>query len=239
MSSDNQASDQETTGSETDVATTSEPTLVTSRRWLGWLDAAGLIVNIFFLISTGVGGIAATLSGHANSWSGTGNANIILLLAFTMACTVGLIWYVGFGASSADPILRHLITLMFAVGINIYVAISVWTVIVNYIHPAGSPKQAGLMVWWNISDAIPFINVNSVLDWRQPLTGYPVRVGWLFLVQRAIVILTLIRVIQLLFYRWAHSSKAEETELEHAEPPTDHSGTSEDIGPPRTAPAEP
>ena len=231
MSSDNQALDQESTGAEPEVDTTSKSVLATSRRWAGGcLNTVGTIFNVFLFISIGVGGIIATLSGHENSWLGTGTADRIFLLFITTLFAVGLIWYVVFIASPDGPVSRHLATLVFAVGINIYVAISVWTVIVTYIHPAASPQKVGFMVWWNISDAIPFINVNSVLDWQQPLTGYPVRVGWLFLLQRVIIILTLIRVIQLLFGRWARNSKAtkaEATEPEHAEPPTNHSDNNE------------
>ena len=229
-SSDDQAPDQESASSETEVDTTSKSAPVVKRR--GCFDTLSAIFTLFLLIGIGVAGIAATLSGHKNSYVGAGgNGWNIELLSLTIAATVGLIWYVVFRASSTDPIPRHLAILVLAVSINIYLAISVWTVIVDYIHPAVSPQKAGLMVWWNLSDAIPLINVNSVLDWQQPLTGYSVQVGWLFLLQRVVFILTLLRVIQLLFDRWLHHSKAETkteaTEPEHADQPTDHSGNHE------------
>jgi hypothetical protein len=162
---------------------------------------------------------------------GSDNAVDITLLALTIMTTAYLMWYVAFSYNPAVPIRRHLAILAVAVSVNTLLAISVWIVIANYIHPAVSLHKAGLMVWWNLSDAIPLINVNSVLDWPQPLTGYSVQVGWLFLLQRVVVILTLISVIQLLFDRWMHRSKAETktaaTGPEHAEQPTDDSDNHE------------
>jgi hypothetical protein len=229
MSSDNQAPDQESTGSETEVDTTSKPAPVAKRRGIG--DTFSNIGSLFILITTGVAGIVATISGHFNSYVSSDNFTHIYILAFTIVATAWLTWYVFFEYNSADPIRRQLVMLGVAVSVNIFLAISVWTVIVSYIHPAVSPQKVGLMVWWNLSDAIPLINVNSVLDWQQPLTGYSVQVGWLFLLQRVVVILTLLRVIQLLVARWVGSSKAETkteaTEAARAEPPTDHSGNHE------------
>jgi hypothetical protein len=225
MPSDNQAPDQESTGAETEADMTPKSTPVEKRR--GWFDIASSICTLFIFIVVGIAGIAATLSGRSNSYVGGDVFSNIWLLAFTIVATAYLTWYVAFKYNSADPIRRHLLILAVAVSINIFLAISVWVVIAN-IHPAVSPHKAGLMVWWNLSDAIPFINVNSVLDWRQPLTGYSVQVGWLFLLQRVVVILTLLRVIQLLVARWMHQSKqginTATTGLGHAEQPTDRSG---------------
>jgi len=226
MSSDNQAPDQESTSPETKVDATSKSAPVVKRR--GCVDTVSSIFTLFIIIVVGVEGIAATLSGRSDSYVSGDIFSNIWELAATIVATVWLTWYVVFKYNPADPIRRHLVVLAVAVSINIFLAISVWIVIANYIHPAVSLHKAGLMVWWNLSDAIPFINVNSVLDWQQPLTGYSVQVGWLFLLQRVVVILTLLRVIQLLVARWMHHSKPETKTaaagLEHAEQPTDRSG---------------
>jgi hypothetical protein len=200
---------QEAATSETEVDTTSKAAPIAKRR--GWADTVSEISTLFILIGVGAAGIVATLSGHSNSFVGSDSAWNILIPVFTIVATAALMLYVVFSYNPADPIRRHLRILAVAVGVNIFLAISVWIVIVNFIHPAGSPRKTGLMVWWNLSDAIPIINVNSVLDWQQPLTGYSVKVGWLFLLQRVVVILTLIRVIQVLFARWMHHSRAETT----------------------------
>jgi hypothetical protein len=206
MPSYNQASDQESASLETEVDATSVSALVAKRQGFG--DTVSDIFNLLILIGVGAAGIVATLSGHSNPFVGSDNTWNILIPVFTIAATATLMWYVAFKYNPTDPIRRHLRILAVAVSINIYLAISVWIVIANYIHPTVSPHKAGLMVWWNLSDAIPIINVNSVLDWQQPLTGYSVQVGWLFLLQRVVVILTLIRVIQVLFARWMRHSRA-------------------------------
>ena len=226
MSSDSQAPAQEAANSETEVDTTSQAAPAAKRR--GFADTVNETFTLLIFIGVAAAGIVATLSGHSNFFVGSDGAWNILIPVFTILATAALLAYVAFRYNPADSIRRHLRILAVAVGVNAFLAISVWIIIVNFIHPAVSPHRAGLMVWWNLSDAIPIINVNSVLDWQQPLTGYSVKVGWLFLLQRVVIILTLIRVIQVLFARWTHHSRAETTTAttgsEDAGLPTDHSG---------------
>jgi hypothetical protein len=229
MSSDNQDPDQESSRSETKVDTSSKSALIIWFRRQAWSDRIGAIALLSTLLGIAAGGIAETTWGHANSYVG-GSANI-WLFAITIAAVAGLMWWLARRYDAADPIPRHLAFLAAAVGVNIYLAISVWTVITQFMHPAASPHKIGSMVWWNISDAIPLINVNSVLDWQQPLTGYPVQIGWLFLLQRIVLILTVARVIQLLYARWVHYSKAETktraTGSDHGGQPAGRSGNQE------------
>jgi hypothetical protein len=217
MSSDDQAPDQESARPETEVDTKTTPKLT-----LGvWFRA---LWTLYIIVALGVGGIAETLSGHPNYFAG-GTSLSILLIVYTGAAVAALIWSLAVRYRPTDPVRSHLTILTVTITTNVFLAISVWTIITQFIHPAASPHKIGLMVWWNLSDAIPLINVNSTLGWQQPLTGYSVQVGWLFLLQRIVLIVTLARVIQILFDRWVHYPRAETrkaaTGSEHPEPPTD------------------
>jgi hypothetical protein len=96
---------------------------------------------------------------------------------------------------------------MAAICANIYLGFTIWVAATKFVDTAVSPHKLGLMVWWNLNDSIPFINVNSALNWEQPLNEYGAGIGWLFLLQRIVLLLTLVRIVQVLANRWMDFSK--------------------------------
>src|SRR5215831_799646 len=127
MSSDNQAPDQESTSPETEVDITSKSAPAVKRR--GCADTVRTLFTIAIFIWIGVAGIAATLSGHSNSFVGSDNTWNIVTFVCTIVATAALMWYVAFRYNSAGPILHHMRILAVVVSINVYLAISVWIVI--------------------------------------------------------------------------------------------------------------
>jgi hypothetical protein len=173
------------------------------------LAAQALIVVFIFFFGLAVpaGAIAQTLTGRTNIVLRTGLANNIPVALAALWATVALIWWLAVGYRPADRVSRHLAFLMAAISVNIYLGFTVWVIVTKFIDTTVSPHKLGLMVWWNLSDSIPLVNVNSVLDWEQPLNEYGAGIGWLFLLQRTVLIITLVRIVQVLINRWASFSK--------------------------------
>ena len=177
-----------------------------------WTDViigvAVIFSFVFFLILMPVGGIALTLTGRRNSF--VDSADIIDNLFFFSFALLGgtafIIW-VTVKYKGDKGVLRPLAALVAGLIVNIYLGLSIWLIAKRALPPAASPHELGSMVWWNLFDSIPFVNVNSALDWEQPMTEYGARIGWLFLFQRILLLLTLARVIKLLADRWIAYSK--------------------------------
>lgn len=86
-----------------------------------------------------------------------------------------------------------------AVAGNIYLGYAVWWAAVKlFMIPiaASNSGRFGLMVWWNLLHGVPLLNIDSVLNWEQPIEEYPAPIGWLFLLQQIALLLTLARSIQ-------------------------------------------
>lgn len=104
------------------------------------------------------------------------------------------------GKRSAGPG-RHLGYLFAAVVANIYLAWAVWLVATRWADidiAAQDPRRFGLLVWWNILDSVPLIDIDGALDWERPIARYGATIGWLMLIQRLAVLLTLVRSVQVL-----------------------------------------
>jgi hypothetical protein len=175
-------------------------------------DWAGIIFAVLFLsfliLAVPVAAIFLTLTGRANFVFGTTNIiyNFPYILIAPGAALV-LIGWLAVSYKADDRIARHIAVLTATVSVNIYLGLSIWLAATKIIYPAASPHKLALMVWWNLSDSIPFVNVNSALNWEQPLPEYGAGIGWLFLFQRIVFLLTLARVIQILVNRWINYSK--------------------------------
>ena len=163
---------------------------------------------VFFLILIPVGGIALTLTGRRNSFvDSTDIIDNIFIFSFASLGAFAFIIWVTVKFKGDKGILRPLAALVAGLIVNIYLGLSIWLIAMKALPPAASPHKLGSMVWWNLFDSIPFANVNSALDWEQPMTEYGARIGWLFLFQRILLLLTLARVIKLLADRWIAYSK--------------------------------
>ena len=84
---------------------------------------------------------------------------------------------------------------------NIWLGIGIWLTAVKLLHipvAVSDPGRFGSMVWWNLLHGVPLLNIDSALDWEQPIEEYPVSIGWLLLVQQVVLLLTLARSIQIL-----------------------------------------
>jgi hypothetical protein len=87
---------------------------------------------------------------------------------------------------------------------NIYFGFAVWVIATRWVgidEVESDPRRFGLMIWWNLVDSVPLVDIDSAFDWRRPMYGYGTTVGWLFLAQRVILVLTLARAIQVLVTR--------------------------------------
>jgi hypothetical protein len=165
------------------------------------------LLILFFAVAAPAGAIAQTLTGRTNIVLRSGLAYNIPIVLFALFATVVLIWWLAVGYRTTDRLSRHLIFLMAAISVNIYLGFTVWVVVTKFVGSTASPHRLGLMVWWNLSDSIPFVNVNSALDWEQPLNEYSAGIGWLFLLQRIVLILTLVRIVQVLINKWMSLSR--------------------------------
>lgn len=88
-----------------------------------------------------------------------------------------------------------------AILLNVYLGFAIWSSATGWldIEIANSdPRDFGLMVWWNLLDSIPLLDVDATLDWERPMEEYGAEAGWLFLAQRLALLLTLVRAIQIL-----------------------------------------
>jgi hypothetical protein len=87
---------------------------------------------------------------------------------------------------------------------NIYFGFTVWVIATRWvgIHEVETDaRRFGLMIWWNLVDSVPLVDIDSAFDWRRPMQGYGTTVGWLFLAQRVVLVLTVARTIQVLATR--------------------------------------
>jgi hypothetical protein len=174
--------------------------------WAGGMT--GALIIFVFAIAMPVAGIAVTLTGRRDFLIDSTDIiynSVFILMALGGAVALKILVTVKF--TGDEGILQPLAALVAGLIVNIYLGFSIWLIAIRVLHPAASPHKLGLMVWWNLFDSIPFVNVNSALDWEQPMTEYGAGVGWLFLFQRIILLLTLARVIKLLVDRWIDYSK--------------------------------
>lgn len=87
---------------------------------------------------------------------------------------------------------------------NIYFGFAVWVIATRWVgidEVESDPRRFGLMIWWNLIDSVPLVDIDSAFDWRRPMYGYGTSVGWLFLAQRVVLLLTLARAIQVIVTR--------------------------------------
>lgn len=116
---------------------------------------------------------------------------------------VGLIIVMWIFRSDARAFVHWLIAGGAMIG-NIYFGFAVWVIATRWVgidEVESDPRSFGLMIWWNLVDSVPLVDIDSAFDWRQPMYGYGTTVGWLFLAQRVVMLLTLARAIQVLITR--------------------------------------
>jgi hypothetical protein len=172
--------------------------------------AVALFVLAFFAVVIPAAGVVLTLTGKSNYFIENGILDTLPIIAIAVAGSGALIVWLTVKYTPDKGVARLVIALATAVSVNLYIGISIWVVASKIASAAISPHKLGLMVWWNLSDSVPFVNVNSTLDWKQPVTEYGARLGWLFLFQKIILLLTLARVIKIIVDQYLNYSKQKE-----------------------------
>ena len=175
--------------------------------WARELLAGAMVVLVCLGIP--VGAVAQTLSGRGNLVAGTGLVQTLSLVAIALTGTVWLLAWLVLGYRRDDPVSTHTVFLAAAVVVNVYVGFGLWVAAVRLIgiEPAVThPRRFGAMVWWNLVDSVPVLDVDAALGWEQPMEEYGPGIGWLFLAQRLILLLTLARAIQVLVNHWSTPS---------------------------------
>lgn len=92
-------------------------------------------------------------------------------------------------------------SLLMAIVFSIYLGYAIWLIVNGWIEdPAATanPYTFGRMIWWNLLDSIPLIDLDAALDWERPMEEYGSRIGFLFLTQKAFILFTVIRALYLL-----------------------------------------
>jgi hypothetical protein len=76
--------------------------------------------------------------------------------------------------------------------INMYLGGTIWIASTEWINvdfASSNPRQFGMLVWWNLLDSIPLIDVDSAVSWEKPVDDYGASIGWLLLLQRVVLLL--------------------------------------------------
>jgi hypothetical protein len=197
-----------------DVLRTSEAENATERKFRALSDLAGVFVGLFFAlficVAIPAGAIAQTLSGRDNIFVGGDAVQSVVLVIAAFVAIFGLIGWLAVGYNPDDRLSVHSAFLAAALVVNIYLGFAVWLIATKVIgiEPAASHSRFGAMVWWNLTDSIPFVDVDSALDWEAPMDEFGAGIGWLLLLQRVVLLLTLARIIQVLVNRWTNFSSA-------------------------------
>lgn len=183
------------------------PTERRFRQGLDWAREilAGAMV-VLVCVGIPVGAVAQTLSNEGNLVVGDGPVQTVSLVAVALTLTTWLLAWLVLGYHRDDPVSTHTVFLAAAVVVNVYVGFGLWVTAARLIgiDPAvADPGAFGAMVWWNLVDSVPVLDVDSALGWKQPIEDYGPGVGWLFLTQRLILLLTLARAIQVLVNHWS------------------------------------
>lgn len=143
------------------------------------------------------------LTGSESFWIYFGHEHPyhILWVAWSLFVTGCLVFCFVVLYSPKWPASGQIVTLAGAVVGNIWLGIGIWLTAVKLLHipvAVSDPGRFGSMVWWNLLHGVPLLNIDSALDWEQPIAEYPVSIGWLLLVQQVVLLLTLVRSIQIL-----------------------------------------
>jgi hypothetical protein len=147
--------------------------------------------------------IRETLSESKSSWIYFGHP-----LLYSYFWTAWLLFFAGlvvvFFVGIYDPkdgIKWQIASFPLAILGNIWLGFAIWLLAVKLFHiPAAvsDSRRFGLMVWWNLLHAIPLLNIDSALDWEQPMEEYDASIGWLLLLQQIVLLLTLARALAIL-----------------------------------------
>lgn len=100
-----------------------------------------------------------------------------------------------------DTLLVQALCVFAAVVVNILLTISIWFLVTSWTWFELAPvtkSEFGYMVWWNLIDSVPIIDLDAGLDWERPIDEYGERVGCMLLFQRVVLLLTLAWTIQVL-----------------------------------------
>lgn len=94
----------------------------------------------------------------------------------------------------------YLFDTFYALIVNIYFAHSVWTIATQWMKLLPQPEFAkfGFMVWWNVLDSVPLVDIDQALGLEQPIENYAIGLGVLLLLQRIVLLATLATTIQFL-----------------------------------------
>ena len=122
-------------------------------------------------------------------------------VAVSLFIAGGLIyWFATTNNEKTDASLQLYLFLVAIIG-NIWLGFGIWLTAVKLLHiplAVASPRSFGLLIWWNLLHSIPLLDINSTLNWGQPVKNYDASIGWLLLTQQIVFLLTLARSIQIL-----------------------------------------
>lgn len=212
---DDRASAEAATNDETDNRLTSasrpERTAIAIQFVLGLLYLAGLTTGVVLVT---VGGVIVTLTGGPFF----GLTEVPLMLIYTIVgpiLGVALVVFLAVGNYSSERSLIHLALLTAAVISNIWIGYGIWATAVKFLalEPvASTPDEFGELIWWNLVDSIPVLDVDATLNWSQPIEEYGAQVGLLLLFQKFVLLFTLARVIQLIVKNLLETSRSERSD---------------------------
>jgi hypothetical protein len=155
--------------------------------------SSAIVLSPFFLIRE-------TLA-QDESWIyfGLTKFYIPFYIAISLFIAGGLIYWFA-TTDKADAGLQVYLFLVAIIG-NVWLGFGIWLTAVKLLHiplAVASPRSFGLLVWWNLLHSIPLLDINSTLNWGQPVKKYDASIGWLLLTQQIVFLLTLARSIQIL-----------------------------------------
>ena len=171
---------------------------------LGLGVMAACIVFIAFILPPFF--IRETLSGGGNSWIFSGHPRLyafFYVVVFLLYIGIIVFMFVRL-YDPTEGMGYQAIALALAIVANIWLGFTIWLLTVKLLHipaAASDPRRFGLMVWWNLLHAIPLLDINSALDWEQPMEEHDAVLGWLLLLQQIVLLLTLAQAIQMLVKR--------------------------------------
>jgi hypothetical protein len=165
------------------------------------LGIGGLLGLVFVALVLPPLIIRETISQTGSKWIYGGHPSLYAAYwaAFALFCAGGLLfWFVVLYDPKEGKGLQ-IISFLIAIFGNLWLGFGIWLLAVKLFHislAASDPGRFGRMVWWNLVDSVPVLDIDTVLDWERPMEEYSSSIGWLLIVQRIVLLLTLARSIQ-------------------------------------------
>jgi hypothetical protein len=191
-----------------DVEVDEQPKLGRSKFWR-WVIVPFLI--FLFVIVTPYYSVTTTL-GRTSEWYGTGRYDEVYATVLAAITVPSLIYFLIQGEKKGVSTARHLLYLLASIVANIYFGFAIWIVATKWSGleiAAQDPRGFGLLIWWNVVDSVPLLDIDGALDWERPVEEYRAAIGWLMLIQRLVLLLTLARSAQVAVRLLTESRKAD------------------------------